>query len=160
MNPQWRMARTLNLAALVFGIALITSCGSDASSSQQSSVQSADRSVQGGPQTVDATTIISQKLSLTIRLPGEITPYESVAEFPKVTAFVKWIGIDRGSRVKAGQEIVRLEAPELVAEKQEADSKLQAAGAQRAEAEAKLTSDQSTLLRRKTAAATRGVVVG
>jgi len=68
--------------------------------------------------------------------------------------------VDRGSHVKAGQEIVRLEAPELIAQKQEAQSKLEAAGAQRAEAEAKLTSDQSTFTRLKNAAATPGVVAG
>ena len=153
------------LMFLVIGIALLTSCGSDAGSSQSSSGgQGPTAPIQGGQpggaQAVDVTKVISQKLSLTVKLPGEITPYESVAEYPKVTAFVKWIGVDRGSHVKAGQEIVRLEAPELVAQKQEAQSKLEAAEAQRAEAEAKLTADQSTFLRLKSAAATPGVVAG
>ncbi len=114
----------------------------------------------GGAQTVDVTRVVSQKLSLTVRLPGEITPYEAVALYPKVTAFVQWIGVDRGSVVKTGQEIVRLIAPELVAQKKEAQSKLQTTEAQRAEAEAKLSSDQSTLVRLKSAAATPGVVAG
>ncbi len=110
--------------------------------------------------TVDVTKVVSQQLSLTVRMPGEFTPYESVAVFPKVTAFVRWIGVDRGSRVRAGQEVVRLEAPELAAQKQEAQSKLQEAEAQRAEAEAKFASDQSTFQRLKSAAATPGVVAG
>ena len=154
----------LKIAFLIFGMAVLTSCGSDSSSSQSASARGVSASAQdgqsGGTQNIDVTKVVSQRLSLTVRLPAEITPYESVAEFPKVNAFVKWIGVDRGSHVKAGQEIIRLEAPELVAQKQEAQSKLEAAEAQRAEAEAKLRADQSTFMRLKNAAATPGVVAG
>ena len=165
MIVKWKLVSSPGFILLIVGIALLTSCGSDAGSSQSSSqgreaATSASGSQASAAQAIDATKVISQKLSLTVRLPGEITPYESVAEYPKVTAFVKWIGVDRGSHVKAGQEIVRLEAPELVAQKQEAQSKLEAAESQRAEAEAKLTADQSTFLRLKSAAATPGVVAG
>jgi membrane fusion protein (multidrug efflux system) len=155
MSSNPKILDSLSFLLFTLAMAMLISCGSDSISSQ-----SPARSASGGTQNVDVTKVISQRLSLTVRLPGEITPYESVAEFPKVTAFVKWIGVDRGSHVKAGQEIVRLEAPELIAQKQEAQSKLEAAGAQRAEAEAKLTSDQSTFTRLKNAAATPGVVAG
>jgi len=152
---------------LLVGIVFCVSCGSDGGGSQSASAQqpgtSAAQNTQpasSGVQTLDATKVTSQQLSLTVRLPGEFTPYESVSVYPKVTAFVRSIGVDRGSRVKAGQEIVRLEAPELAAQKQEAESKLQEAEAQRSEAEAKFTSDQSTFQRLKSAAATPGVVAG
>ena len=165
MIAKSRLCGSPKLILLFVGIALLASCGSDAGSSQSSSAgrgagTSSPSGQSGGAQAIDVTKVISQKLSLTVKLPGEITPYEAVAEYPKVTAFVKWIGVDRGSHVKAGQEIVRLDAPELVAQKQEAQSKLEAAEAQRAEAEAKLTADQSTFLRLKSAAATPGVVAG
>src|SRR5947199_124862 len=105
----------LKIAFLILGMTVLTSCGSDSGSSQSASAQGAATSAQGGQsggsQTIDVAKVVSQKLSLTVRLPGEITPYESVAEFPKVNAFVKWIGVDRGSHVKEGQEIVRLKAP-------------------------------------------------
>ena len=154
------------LVAFLLGIVFSVSCGSDGSSSQSASAR--QNAAQTGTnqaglpsvQTVDATKVISQQLSLTVELPGEFTPYEAVALYPKVTAFVRWIGVDRGSRVKAGQEIVRLQAPELLAQKQEAESKLQESEAQRAEIEAKLSSDQSTFERLKSAAATPGVVAG
>jgi membrane fusion protein, multidrug efflux system len=149
----------LKLLFVVISPVLLFSCGSDTATKQEST-NSAHTGQSGAAQTINVSKVISQKLSLQIRLPGEITPYESVAEFPKVTAFVKWIGVDRGTHVKAGQEIIRLEAPELVAQKQEGESKLQAAEAQWAEAEAKLTADQSTFLRLKSAAATPGVVAG
>lgn len=165
MNRALRHFWGLFIFALL-GIAFSLSCGSDGGSSQSASAQQSSgqtrtgQAGQSGVQTVDATKVISQQLSLMVRLPGEFTPYESVALYPKVSAFVRWIGVDRGSRVKAGQEIVRLQAPELVAQKQEAESKLQESEAQRAEAEAKLASDQSTFQRLKSAAATPGVVAG
>jgi len=95
-----------------------------------------------------------------ISLPGELQPYEVVAIYPKVTGFVDWIDVDRGSRVRNGQLIIRLVAPELTAQRSEAQAKLQNAEAQRVEAEAKLAADHSTYQRLKAAASTPGVVAG
>jgi len=95
-----------------------------------------------------------------VRLPGELQPYEAVAIYPKVTGFVEWIGVDRGSRVRNRQLMVRLVAPELVAQRSEAQAKLQAAEAQRVEAEAKLSADESSYQRLRAAASTPGVVSG
>jgi len=104
--------------------------------------------------------VVSKKLAISVKLPGELQPYESVAVFPKVTAYVESISVDRGSHVKAGQLMARLVAPEVAAQRAEAQSKLQAAEAQRAEVEAKLGSDESTYQRLKSASATPGVVAG
>ena len=109
---------------------------------------------------VEVAKVTSKKLSIATRLPGELQAYEAVAVFPKVTAYVDSISVDRGSRVKTGQLMARLVAPEVAAQRAEAQSKLQAAEAQRAEAEAKLASDQSTYERLKSASATPGVVAG
>jgi RND family efflux transporter MFP subunit len=97
---------------------------------------------------------------MTVHLPGEIEPYEVVAIFPKVTGFVKSISVDRGSHVKAGERIAQLQAPELIAQRSEGQSKLQAAHAQFAAAEAKVASDEGTYEHLKAAAATPGVVAG
>ncbi len=110
--------------------------------------------------TVEVTKIVSRKLDIIVRLPGELQPYEVVAVFPKVTAFVDTISVDRGSVVKTGQLMARLVAPEIAAQRAEAQSKLQGVEAQRMEAEAKLASDESTYQRLKTASATPGVVAG
>jgi RND family efflux transporter MFP subunit len=107
---------------------------------------------------VEVTKVVSKKLAIAIRLPGELQAYEVVAVFPKVTGFVDSISVDRGSVVKAGQLMARLVAPELVAQRAEAQSKLQGAEAQRAESEAKLASDENTYERLKAASATPGVV--
>src|SRR5712692_3336788 len=100
---------------------------------------------------VDVVKVVSQELNLAVSLPGELLPYEVVAIYPKVTGFVDWIGVDRGSRVRTGQLIVRLVAPELVAQRSEAQARLQNAEAQRVEAEAKLAADQSTYEKLKAA---------
>jgi len=104
--------------------------------------------------------VASRKLAIVVRLPGELQAYEVVAVYPKVPAFVDSIIVDRGSIVKAGQLMARLVAPELAAQSAEAQSKLQAAEAQRVEAEAKLASDDGTYERLKAASATPGVVAG
>jgi membrane fusion protein (multidrug efflux system) len=109
---------------------------------------------------VEVATVVAQKLAITVHLPGELEAYEVVAVFPKVTGFVKSISVDRGSLVKTGQLIARLEAPELLAQRAEAQSKLQAAEAQLAAAQAKVASDDNTYQHLKAAAATPGVVAG
>ena len=45
--------------------------------------------------------MVEQPLNVTLSLPGELTPYETVALYSRVNGFVKTIRVDRGSRVKA-----------------------------------------------------------
>lgn len=106
----------------------------------------------------DAIKVVSQRLKTTVLLPSELIPYESVAVYPKVTGFVKWIKVDRGSRVRTGEVIAQLEAPEIVSERAEAQARLQSSQSQRLAAQAKLAADQSTYEKLKAAAATPGVV--
>jgi membrane fusion protein, multidrug efflux system len=148
---RFRISLTLLLGA---AIGWCVSCGSNSGSTTK-----AQASTPTAP-TVEVTKVLSKKLAITTRLPGELQAYEAVAVFPKVTAYVDSISVDRGSRVQAGQLMARLVAPEVAAQRAEAQSKLQAAEAQRAEAEAKLASDQSTYDRLKSASATPGVVAG
>ena len=135
-------------------LSFCASCGTNSGSST-----SAQGTASPTP-TVEVAKVTSKKLSIATRLPGELQAYEAVAVFPKVTAYVDSISVDRGSRVKTGQLMARLVAPEVAAQRAEAQSKLQAAEAQRAEAEAKLASNQSTYERLKSASATPGVVAG
>ena len=102
----------------------------------------------------------SQKLDTTLSLPAQITPYEVVDIYPKVTGFLDMISVDRGSRVHAGELIIRLSAPELVAQRAQAEASLQSAEAQLSSAQAKLASDQGTYLHLAAAAQTPGVVAG
>lgn len=139
--------------ALFASVGILTSCAKDDAPSAKAAAPETAQKVQ-------ATTVVAQKLAVTVHLPGEIEPYEVVAVFPKVTGFVKSISVDRGSHVKAGDLIAQLEAPELIAQRSEAQSKLQAAQAQLAAAEAKVASDEGTYEHLKAAATTPGVVAG
>jgi RND family efflux transporter MFP subunit len=94
--------------------------------------------------TVEVVAVKAEKLDTTARLPGELAPYEMVALYPRVNAFVEQIGVDRGSVVRRGQLLARLSAPELAS--------------QRAEAESKLSAAQSTSERMKAASETPGAV--
>ena len=48
-----------------------------------------------------------------ISIPAELKPYEQVAVYAKVTGFVKQMYVDRGDRVRKGQLLAVLEAPEM-----------------------------------------------
>ena len=112
------------------------------------------------PAEVEVVEITTQKLDITLNLPGELTPFESVAMYARTTGFVKTMEVDRGSRVKQGQLLAQLEAPELIAQRSEAESKLAAAQSQLIAAQAKLSADQMTYERLAAAARTPGVVAG
>jgi len=111
-------------------------------------------------QTVEVVKVISKPVERTVRLPGEFMPYLGVAIHAKVTAFVDKVEVDRGSVVREGQLLALLDAPELTAQRAEADAKVQALESQRAEAEAKLAAAESTYERLKAASATEGAVAG
>lgn len=96
--------------------------------------------------TVAVTRVASERVAKVFRVPGELHAFRNVALHSKVSGFVEWIGVDRGSPVKAGQALVRLAAPEIAAQKQEA--------------EAKLAADEATLRRWTEASKTPGVVAG
>ena len=113
-----------------------------------------------GPVMVDVVRVVEQPLDVQLSLPGELTPYQSVAIYPKVTGFVKTVQVDRGSLVRTGDVIATIEAPELIAQRSEVESKLQAAEAQLAGAQAKADSDRGTYEKLKAASATPGVVAG
>src|SRR3954466_8811297 len=84
-------------------------------------------------QTLDAVTVASRPLDRTIVLPGEFTPYLSVPIYAKVASFVKKVEVDRGSVVKEGQLLGTMIAPELNAQRAEAQAKVRAAESQRIE---------------------------
>jgi RND family efflux transporter MFP subunit len=83
-----------------------------------------------------------------------------VAMYSRVTGFVKTMRVDRGSRVRAGDVLAVLEAPELSAQRAEAQSKLQSASAQLAATRARTDADSGTFDRLQAAAATPGAVAG
>src|SRR5260370_35743020 len=118
----------------------------------------ASKQAQTDAQTVEVVAVASQKLATSFTLPAQLLPFESVSIYPKVTGFVDMIRVDRGSRVRKGELIVRLSAPELVAQRAQVESAMRAAESQLSTAKAKLSSDEGTYLHLSSAAKTPGVV--
>ncbi len=110
--------------------------------------------------TVEAVRVSTSASDRTITLPGEFLPYLTVAVHAKVEGFVEKVYVDRGSVVKEGQLLATMTAPELDAERAQAEAKVQTAEAQRVESDARLVAAQSTFDRMKSASATPGAIAG
>ncbi|HET6959970.1 MAG TPA: efflux RND transporter periplasmic adaptor subunit [Vicinamibacterales bacterium] len=150
LSSSWRTRVTVGALSVL----ALTGCRS------KTTAETPDKVASAGPPTVEVVTVVEQPLNVTLSLPGELTPYQTVALYSRVTGFVKSIAVDRGSRVRAGEQLAVLEAPELGAQKAEAQSKLQSAEAQLAAVRAKADGSASTYEKLKAASATPGVVAG
>lgn len=138
-----------------FSALLVISLGS--ASCRQNPSSTASAATQTASQ-VEVTTVRSQKLNTTERLPAELVPYETVDIYPKETGFVKSIKVDRGSEVKQGELIAELEAPEVVAQRAQANATYESAESQLVAGRAKLAADQATYQHMSAAAKVPGVV--
>jgi membrane fusion protein (multidrug efflux system) len=150
LSSSWRTRATVGALSVL----ALTGCRS------KTTAQTPDNAASAAPPTIEVVTVVQQPLNVTLSLPGELTPYQTVALYSRVTGFVKSIAVDRGSRVRAGEQLAVLEAPELGAQKAEAQSKLQSAEAQLAAVRAKADGSASTYEKLKAASATPGVVAG
>src|SRR5258708_26771476 len=139
------------MKTLIVALALLLSisgCNSDpkAAASQQTDAQ-----------TVEVVPVASQKLVTVFTLPAQLIPFETVDIYPKVTGFMDMIRVDRGSRVHKGELIIRLSAPELVAQRAQAEAAVRPAESQLPTPRAKLTSDTGSYLHMVSAPKTTGV---
>jgi RND family efflux transporter MFP subunit len=156
MTNRCAVRDTLQLVALaVLAIAAISCSGGGTRADTPAAA-----APESGPRTVDVVRVVEQPLDVELSLPGELAAFQAVEIYPRVTGFVKTVAVDRGSRVGAGDVLATLEAPELIAQRSEAESKLQAAEAQLAVARARAEATRGTFERMKAAAATPGVVAG
>lgn len=105
------------ISAALFAIVL-TSCGGhkENNDKEEEYVMPAVKAVEGQP-----TTILS--------LPGELIGYYETEIYPKVNSYVKALFCDIGDKVKKGQLLSELEAPELTSKLSEGYSKFKAAEA-------------------------------
>ncbi len=124
----------------------------------EKSVSTTAAAASGTPTTVSVVPVTSKQLATTIALPAQLTPYEQVDIYPKVTGFVETVTVDRGSRVTEGQMLVKMTAPELVSQRSQAEAAVRGAQSQLATAQARLASDQGTYAHMENAAKTPGVL--
>ncbi len=57
--------------------------------------------------------IAEGRIGSSVHLPAVLKPYLAVDIYPKVNGFVRDIAVDRGSQVRKGQLLLKLEAPEI-----------------------------------------------
>lgn len=133
---------------VLLAFAIAAGCANSRSEAvQQSTPASGSAALTAQPlPVVEVVKVASKPLDSVIHLEGELAPYERVAIYARATGFVSSVLVDRGSRVRAGQLLISIVAPEL--------------NAQRAEAEAKLQGDKATFERLQAAAKTPGAVAG
>ena len=136
---------TISLALVEMAL---SGCGRSPAPSQQMATPSA----------VETVAVVSRTLNTVDRHPAQLLPYEAVDVYPKVTGFLEEIRVDVGSRVSKGDLLMRLSAPELLAQKAHASASLQEAQSQLVSARAKLASDEGTSGHLAAAAQTPGVV--
>jgi membrane fusion protein (multidrug efflux system) len=141
-----------SMAIVVLSVLAITGC------SERQIAQANEQAAKAQQQTVVVASVDSQRLSTNLSLPAQVTAYQMVNVYPKVTGFIEQIRVDRGSHVKAGEMIARLSAPEMVAQKSQAEARFRATQAQLAAAKAKLASNSGTFEHLAVAAKVPGVV--
>ena len=164
-------ARGLYLAGASLGVmAMLGGCASthvEPGNRQPAGAQVARRAVA-------VTGVTARTLSSVVRLPADLVAYRDVAVYPKVPGFIDWIGVDRGSAVKAGELLIRMTAPELTAQSRlgvdtaqaardegtQAKEELDVAQQQLAAASARAKSSADTDRRLKEAAAYPGIIAG
>lgn len=71
----------------------------------------------------------AQPVSKTFQIPAELLPYERAGINAKIEAFVKKVNVDIGDRVKSGEILAILDAPEVFSRYSEALARLQEARA-------------------------------
>lgn len=116
--------------------------------------------LQGQERMVPVVPVTSRFFERTLSLPGDLVAFQDVAIHARVQGFIQSIAVDRGSVVRRGALLARIDAPELNAQLSEAEARVQSAEAQLVEAQAALISERSTFDRLKQASATPGVVAG
>lgn len=86
-------------------------------------------SEQKGEDVKNAFSLKKQEVSKTMQLPSELLPYEQAEIYAKVEGYVQKLLVDIGDKVKKGDLLLVLEAPEVVAKYAEASAKYQGAEA-------------------------------
>jgi membrane fusion protein, multidrug efflux system len=114
--------------------------------------------VRAAAQSHEVVPVVSRRVERILRLPGEILPYQQVGIAARVTGFVESVDVDRGSRVRKGDALVVLSAPEMAARLAESESNAQVFKSRKAEADAKIQGLEIALRHLKDAAATPGAV--
>jgi membrane fusion protein (multidrug efflux system) len=71
---------------------------------------------------VQSFVLTTGQISAPLTIPGQLVPYNNVELYAKENSYVKTINADIGTRVKKGQLLVSLEAPEMISQYNQAQA--------------------------------------
>jgi membrane fusion protein (multidrug efflux system) len=117
-NPKQNIMRILLVIGL---ISFFISCNQQDSSSAQADVPKTD--------SIKVFILKTDSVKKTITLPGELLSLENVQIRAKVAGYIKKLNVDIGSRVKTGQVLAVIDAPEINTQVQGLNEKVQSAKA-------------------------------
>ncbi|WP_338870492.1 efflux RND transporter periplasmic adaptor subunit [Spirosoma sp. SC4-14] len=146
MKPFIRLVWPVSLAA---GIAACSSSGNDTKQNAHPDVAE--------PQIVTVAVRALQP-SKRVTLPGELKPWNRVSIYAKVKGFVRDIPVDRGTFVRKGQLLARLDAPEVLSELSQAQAQVQAQEAALVEQTTRARASRLTYTRLQQTARMEGAV--
>src|SRR5258705_8678728 len=112
------------------------------------------------PAHVEFATVESRNPSRTVALPAELAPFLQADIEARVPGYIEQVLVDRGSKVRRGQILVELSAPELKAQTAAAESTLHQAEADQSQAQAQAAAVESTFVRLQEASKTPGAIAG
>jgi membrane fusion protein, multidrug efflux system len=142
--------RKLGIFGLLAGIALVVVVITGIRAREQSGERLREWTDDQAVPTVAVTLPDSKLTNPTIDLPGRLEAYQRAPIFARVPGYLKSWSADIGARVKAGQVIAEIEAPDL-------DQQLLQARADLASQQASAKLSEATLARRKTLVASNFV---
>ena len=119
--------RSISLVNLVILALAITACEK----------KQVTENTTNSPTVVDMVPVKSLQPSLPIVLPGELKAWNRTLIVAKVKGYVGKLNVDRGSRVRKGQSLAELEAPEIIAAFNQARAQVSSAEASLIEHRAK-----------------------
>jgi RND family efflux transporter MFP subunit len=134
--------RKLGLFGLVAGVALVFVVVSGIRAREESDARLKQWTDDQATPTVAVIQPDAKVLNATLDLPGRMEAYSRAPIFARVSGYLKSWSVDIGARVKAGQVIAEIEAPDL-------DQQLLQARADLASQQASATLSEATLTRRK-----------
>ena len=152
--------RRAGTVGLMVGVLLTGACGRTAPEVTSAPADGGMPPGAGGARSVTVVPVVEQTLARDLRLPGELRPYQDVEVHARVQGFVESISVDIGSHVRRGQVMATIIAPELGAQRSEAEARMQSAIAQQLEGEAQLAASEATNTRLQAASASPGVIAG
>jgi membrane fusion protein (multidrug efflux system) len=135
--------RKLGIFAVVAGIAVVLLVVTGIKAREDSSAKLREWTDNQAIPTVAVVLPDAKVLNATLDLPGRLEAYYRAPIFARVSGYLKGWSVDIGAKVKAGQVIAEIEAPDL-------DQQLLQARADLASAEASARLSEATLTRRKT----------